>query len=372
LGQDRALPDYAVSPAIATLFLVLLAALLFMVPLVPAIAELCLKRDAQPLDVIQQYGGDIRHFAHGFRKFAVALQPQLQQCVADGTTATGAFPDGDEYVLLGTADESFFLPATRKDPVWRSVVAAGADLALPEGLTFTKEIYAAGDLTGGANSTFRAILGEKDIRLQRSSKVIRWAHAVQTFRAEHDCDLYGRISSDREIQLQSGCVFQRVNAPLIVTEFSDNAAAQSPAQILQSETGTESSPMSAGRILYDNDLEIRAGDIVAGSIVTRGKLQIGAGARVLGSVKSNAHLTVDSGASVEGSLISATTMHIGPNCRIGGPVLAEHGIVIESGTHCGAARNPTTVSAPMIELEAGVLVFGSLWARNEGRVVPKA
>ncbi len=359
------------SPAIATVLLILLAGLLFLVPLAPAIAELRLKRDAQPLDVIQQYGGDIRHFAHGFRKFTVALQPQLQQCVGQGTTAIGGFPDGDEYILLGSADDSFFVPATRKDPVWRSVVVAGANLALPDGLTFAKEIYAAGDLTGGANSTFRAILGEKDVHLQRSSKVTRWAHAVQTFRAEHDCDLYGRISSDREIQLQSGCVFQRVNAPLIVSEFSDTAAARILAPVLIPATGTESLPAPGGRTLYDDDLEIRAGEIVSGSVVTRGKLHIGAGARVLGSVKSNGHMIVDSVVSVEGSLISATTMHVGPNCRIAGPVLAEHGIVIESGTHCGAPGSPTTVSAPTIELEEGVSVFGSLWARNEGRVVPK-
>jgi cytoskeletal protein CcmA (bactofilin family) len=359
-----------VSPSLATLLLVLLAGLLFMVPLLPAIVELRLKRDAQPLDVIQQYGGDIRHFAHGFRKFAVGLQPQLQECVAAGTTVTGAFPDGDEYVLLGRADESFFLPATRRDSTWRSVVAAGVDLVLPDGLTFAKEIYAAEDLTGGESCTFRAILGEKDVRLQRSSKVVRWAHAVQTFRAEHDCDLYGRISSDREIQLQSGCVFQRVNAPLIVSEFSD--AASAPAQTGISAAGHKSAPAPTGRVLYDDDLEIRAGEIVAGSVVTRGKLHIGTGARILGSVKSNGHMTVDSGVFVEGSLISATTMHVGHNCRIGGPVLAEHGIVIESGTHCGAAHTPTTVSAPTIELEEGVVVFGSLWARNEGRVVPKA
>ena len=111
---------------------------------------------------------------------------------------------------------------------------------------------------------------------------------------------------------------------------------------------------------------------LTGSIVTRGKLHIGAGAHVLGSVKSNGHLTVDSGVSVDGSLLSATTTHVGPNCRIGGPVLAEHGVVIESGTRCGSAHNPTTVAAPTIELEEGVIVFGSLWARNEGRVVPKA
>ena len=358
------------SPAIAMLVLILSAGLLFMLPLLPAIAELLLKRDAQPLDVIQQYGGDIRHFAHGFRRVAIALESQLAECVASGTTATGKLPDGDEYILLGSADESCFVPATRRDSTWRSVVAAGADLALPGGLTFAKEIYAAGNLTGGEGNTFRAILGERDVHLRRGSKVIRWAHAARVFRAEHDCDLFGRISSDREIQLQSGCVFQRVGAPIIIAGFSDTAAGESRSRPVNATA--DATPPPTGRTLYNGDFEIRPGEIIAGSIVTRGKLHIGAGAHVLGSIKSNGHLTVDSGVSVDGSLLSATTTHLGPNCRIGGPVLAEHGVVIESGTHCGSAHNPTTVAAPTIELEEGVIVFGSLWARNEGRVVPKA
>jgi cytoskeletal protein CcmA (bactofilin family) len=360
------------SPAFATLLLVLLAGVLLTMPLLPAIIELRLKRDAQPLDVIQQYGGDIRHFAYAFRRIAIELQPQLQECVAAGTSATGALPDGDEYVLLGKPDESFFVPATRGDSTWRSVVVAGADLALPDGLTFAKEIYAVGNLTGGERNTFRAILGEKDIHLQRASKVIRWAHAVRRFRAEHDCDLYGRISADQEIQLLAGCLFQRVNAPLIVSGFSDTPASQHLAQPSNVYVGVAPSPAPLSRTLYDGDLEIRAGEVIPGSVVTRGKLHISSGARVLGSVKSNGHLTMDSGASVEGSLISGTTMRVGPDCRIGGPVLAERGMVIESGTHCGSASNSTTVAAPTIELEEGVLVFGSLWARNEGRVVPKA
>ncbi|MGA8011868.1 MAG: polymer-forming cytoskeletal protein [Candidatus Acidiferrales bacterium] len=358
------------SPALATLLLAVLAGSLVTIPLLPAIIELRLKRDAQPLDVIQQYGGDIRHFAYGFRRIAVELQPQLQECVAAGTTVTGALPDGDEYVLLGHPDESFFIPATKRDSTWRSVVVAGADLALPDDLTFAKEIYAAGDLTGGERNTFRAILGEKNIHLQRASKVIRWAHAVRRFRAEHDCDLYGRISADQEIQLQSGCVFQRVNAPLILSGFSDPTVGQYVSRLSNVAADAAPSLPPAGRTLYDGDLEIRVGEVVPGSVVTRGKLHISSGARVLGSVKSNGHLTMDSGASVDGSLIGGTTMHVGSNCRIGGPVLAERGIVIESGTHCGSAVNPTTVAAPTIELEEGVLVFGTLWARNEGRVVP--
>jgi hypothetical protein len=32
-------------------------------------------------------------------------------------------------------------------------------------------------------------------------------------------------------------------------------------------------------------------------------------------------------------------------------------------------EHPTTVSAPQIEVEEGVVVFGTMWARELGRVV---
>jgi hypothetical protein len=237
-------------------------------------------------------------------------------------------------------------------------------MVFPDEITFAKEVYAAGKFTSGEKNVFRALLGEKDIHLARASTVTRWAHAVGALRAEHDCDLFGRISSDREIQLESGCAFQRLNAPCIVLGHSNAESADVTAETLQT------SP-SGGRRLVDEDLEIQAGDIVTTNIVTRGRLRIGAGARVLGSVKSHQHMTVEAGVRVEGSLISASTMHIGPDCRISGPVIAERGMAIGTGTRCGSFQTPTTVSAPTIEIADGVIVFGTVWARTEGQVVPQ-
>jgi cytoskeletal protein CcmA (bactofilin family) len=72
---------------------------------------------------------------------------------------------------------------------------------------------------------------------------------------------------------------------------------------------------------------------------------------------------------VEGSLISARKMRIGPHCVIHGPVVAERELAIATGVRCGTREHPTTVSAPSIEVEEGVLVFGTLWARESGQVV---
>jgi hypothetical protein len=352
------------NPAFATVFLVLLAGILLMIPLLPALAELHLKRDAQPLDVIQQHAGEIRHFSYGFRSYIADLLKPLRECVALGTTAHGSMPDGDQYLLLGRADDTPLVSVGAEAATCQSVVAAGMDVILPDGITFTKEVYAAGEFTGGEKSVFRALLGEKDIHLGRASTVIRWAHAVGSFRADRDCDLYGRISSDREIQLESGCAFQRLNAPRIVMGHLDAEGTNG---------GAETAPTSlpGGRRLVDEDFEIQAGEIVSVNIVTRGRLHIGAGARVLGSVKSHGHMVLEVGVHVEGSLISASTMRIGPDCRITGPVIAEREIAIETGTWCGSLWVPTTVSAPIIEIAVGVTVFGTIWARTEGQVVPQ-
>jgi hypothetical protein len=352
------------NPVLAKVFLVLLGAILFMLPLLPALTELWLKRDAQPLDVVQQFAGEIRHFSHGFRNYIADLLEPLRECVASGTTARGSMPDGDPYLLLGRADDTRFVSAGGTTVACQSVVAAGMDVVFPDGITFAKEVYAAGEFIGGEKSVFRALLGEKDIHLRRASTVIRWAHAVGAFRAERDCDLYGRISSDCEIQLESGCAFQRLNAPRIVL-------GRTVAEGTNVDTETVRTHVASGRRLVDEDLKIEAGEIVSANIVTRGRLHIGAGAFVLGSIKSHKHMVLEAGVRVEGSLISASTMRIGPDCRIAGPVIAERGIAIESGTRCGSVRVPTTVSALTIAIADGVTVFGTIWARTEGQVVPQ-
>ena len=83
-------------------------------------------------------------------------------------------------------------------------------------------------------------------------------------------------------------------------------------------------------------------------------------------------MVIEDGVSVEGSLISTRTMRIGPHCAIHGPVIAERGLAIANGTRCGTLEYPTTVSAPEIEVEEGVVVFGTLWAREHGHVVARA
>jgi cytoskeletal protein CcmA (bactofilin family) len=360
-----------VSSALAIMILALLTSILLALPLLPAIDELRRKRDALPLNVIQQYSGDIRHFANGFRNYIDGLQQSLRECVALGKNMTGQLRDGDEYLLLGQGDAGSVSSLGKiEDRTCPLVIIAGSDTVLPGDLTFAKEIYAAGRLLGGEGNTYRAILGEKDVHILRGGTVLRWAHAVGPFRADHDCDLYGRISSDREIDLQAGCRFRRLNAPRITMQFADETGGDDPNAFSDRRMNSMREHPLARRLI-EGDLGIEPGEVITENVVVRGKLLIGAGARVLGNVKSHQHMFVDAGVVVEGSLISASTMHLGPRCRVFGPVLAEHAIGIESGTQCGSPESPTTVNAPIIDIEEGSVVFGTLWARAEGRVVPR-
>jgi cytoskeletal protein CcmA (bactofilin family) len=243
---------------------------------------------------------------------------------------------------------------------------AGVDLIVPPNATFSKDIYSGEQFIGGDQNNYRAILGERNVHLGASSRVMRWVHAVGQFTADLGCRLYGRVSSDSLIRLNAGCFFLRLNAPRIeigsVTTNPNTPTSNFP---------TSSDPARSKRFLHDGDFDVQAGEVISGNVVIRGNLHIHSRARICGSVKSTEDMVLENGVSVEGSLISARKMHIGQNCTVHGPIVAERELSIAPGVRCGTLEHPTTVSAPRIKVEEGVLVFGTLWAREDGQVVAR-
>jgi predicted acyltransferase (DUF342 family) len=352
-----------VNPYVAVTALIGIVSVLLALPLTPALAELRRKSDAVPLNVIQQHGGEIRHFANSFRAYIKDLEPIMRQCIAQGTNATGTLADGADYMVLAQVDERLMIALQQRDASHPVVLVAAVDLIVPPATTLSQDIYAGGHFFGGEKNSYRAILGQRDIQLGESSQVMRWVHAVGRFWAGRGCRLYGRVSSDSQIRLLSNCFFQRLNAPCIQTgsaEINGEHSQPSPKQ-------TSVSP----RTLHEQDLEISSGRRVYGSLLVRGRLVIRSGATLYGSVKSGQDMLVEPGVSIAGSLMSGARMRIGRNCCIHGPVIAERGLQIETGSRCGSVERPTTVSAPCMQLEEGVLVYGSLWAREQGEVVER-
>jgi hypothetical protein len=352
--------------SLSVALLIVMSAALFMLPLIPALAELNRKSDAQPLSVIQQHAGEIRHFADRFRLYINELEPLLLQAVNTGTTLSGTLPDKTEYLVLGSGKEALRLPLRQSDETCPVLLATGIDLSLPPDTAFSKDVYVAGRFRGGTKNRYRAILGEKEVDLGAESHVMRWVHAVGNFSAGPACQLHGRVSSDTGIQLSGGdSTFQRLNAPQI--QFGNPPMSSDFADTAEPSDSWATPP----RLLHDGNFEIPDGQTFRGNLVARGVLRIGRHAHILGDVKGDRGVVVDEGAILRGSLISSNTMRIGANCDIHGPVIAEKVLILEHGTRCGSAEKPTTVSAPWIQVEEGVVVFGTLWAREHGAVVAK-
>jgi cytoskeletal protein CcmA (bactofilin family) len=351
-----------VSPYFAVAALISGASLMFALPLLPAVLELHRKSDAMPLSVVQQNAGEIRHFADSFRAYIKGLEPDLRRSASSGLAATGTLPDGTAYLVLGCPDEA--IPV--QENLCPVLVASNWSLRIPARVTFLKDIYTARDLDGGEAGNYRAILADGNVQLGASSSVLRWIHASGELDVGVGCRLQGRVSSDRAVCLQRDCTFLRLNAPQITISVPEGRH-----DIPDPFVVRELSP-TVQRVLHDGDFQILPGETVRTNLVVRGKLRVGAGARVCGSLKSGKDMVLGSHACVEGSLISGRRMHIGRDCAIYGPVIAERGMFIAAGTRCGVAGKATTVSAPRIEVEEGVVIFGTLWARESGQVVERA
>lgn len=352
------------SPGEATVLLCATTGLLFILPMLPAIDELRRKTDAEPLNVVQQYAGEIAHFAHGFRDSVQRLAPVIAGCAATRSNTMAALRGGDSCIAIGNPNDSS-LPEQLAVPNCTTVVIAAVNMELPARTVFVKEIYAAGALKGGEESTYRAIYGDADVALGRASRVMRWAHAAGSLRAGRDCDLYGRISSDGEIVMDAGCAFQRVHAQRI--EIGEARAADPSQRGLETPGGA----VEARRVVRGN-LEIRPGEVVRGDVVARGRVRVGAGAILLGSLKSGKGLVLEDDVQARGSVVSGEGMRIGAGCRIHGPVIAEREMWIESDTHCGEADALTSVCALKIRVREGVVIFGTLWAREAGETAGRA
>jgi cytoskeletal protein CcmA (bactofilin family) len=344
-------------------FLVISTLALFALPLIPALAELIWPTDNEPLRVVQEYDRNIRHFAQGFRQYIdknlahLLSEPGREGTLADGTRFRTAGKDG-----AISANDPESIPF---------LIISSTPLQLPDGYFFQSEVYSRSGIVSGLHNTFRAMLSDEDIALQDYSTVLRWIHAGKQLKVGVGCTLFGRASADTGISLSDECVFERISAPII--EFGnyskqdvDIARAQGPRSTL--ETLPRVREQYGRRWLLDGALDFPAQHFFDGDIVARKAVNVGAYGHIKGSVKSNADCHVGAHVCVEGSAVSAQSMYVGPGCLIAGPLIAEETISIAAGTIVGSPGRLTSITAPRIIIEPGAMVYGTIWAVEEGLV----
>jgi molybdopterin-binding protein len=344
--------------------------LLLLLPLAPALLEWRNKRDAQPLKVVRDHDGNIKHFAHTFGQFVSDHFAVLLRELAPEASVKGQLADGAEYQLLGTHAGQAFAPVALGAAACTRVVLGAASLQLGHEMLFEKEVYAAGAIGGGDRNAFRAILAGGPIAMGEHCAIARWAHSDADITLGSYAKLYGRISAGSAIALRQHSRFGRMQAPLI--RFGASLPSSAPRALARTPLAVPPAILdqTAERWLVGGSLNVPPASFHHTSLVTRKHLTIGAGSHIAAGIKSNGDLRLEGDLRIDGAVVCSGTLYIGPGCIIKGPVVCEKTVTIAAGTVIGSLALPTTVTAPEMRIEEGVLAHGSVWAREIGFVAP--
>jgi cytoskeletal protein CcmA (bactofilin family) len=354
--------------SLAALLLVALAVAWICLPFMPGVCELLELGDCAPVRVAPESDVNIRHHAHGFRKFVAGeLSGPVIWSRADGRRQQGRLADGMPYLVLPEREDDPGVDGHGKPS--RTLLVATGSLNLPEGGVHLAEIFAEGAIKGGARSTYRALLSDDSIELGADSRTLRWLDARTAFRAGAGSRLDGRASAGEVIELAPGCRFERLWAPRIVfgTDRFNPAARLERPPAAPADLGV-SVEVAAGRWLVRGPLVLEAGAVIEADLVVTGSLTVGPGSRITGSLKSRQDLRLGRDVVVDGSVVGERSIDLDAGCDIGGPLLAEETVTIAAGCRIGRPEQPTTVSARRVRIHDGVVVHGTVWAHDGGMV----
>ena len=363
--------------SLAPIGLVSVTAALLALPVIPAFYELRKRADVAPLPT-SRHDGRIENFAQSFRRRIGPLLPTLDQCHVAGELRQMDL-DGMEVLLVG--DDHFdFSPALVGDVA--AIACSGA--TVPADRIVPADVYSASDLYISEGAAVRAVFAEGDTTLARNGTVLRWMHAGGRAHLCEGSASYGRVSAAKSICLEVGSGFERIRAPLVAT-IGANADTDAERDLPDPDlTEDDSDPLgiSYGRSAVDawgsftprplvrvhGDYVLPAGETVTANAVATGDLRLGTNSRFFGSAKSHKDMYIEDGASVYGSVICGGVLHIGPNCFVAGPVMAERGIRISRGVRIGTPEALTTISSCSVRIGTGCRIHGTIWARARGTI----
>ena len=354
---------------LASTFLFGVAILCFGLPLVPTIVELRKRGAARPLSVDRTNEGEIRHFANTFKTLLESnfRNPTFRECLDQGVDLQGTFNDGTPYRVLRSTT-GMFAPATPDSRSIPELIIFSGPSVVPASLEFVHGLYAAEDIDCGKKTVVRSLYGARNVRLREGAVVLRWIHVDNELIVGAACQLYGRASAEESMRIGPGVEFERLYAPRLVFE---NPSIVTPAHVSDGTpcqfVKVKATRMAGRCYAIDGDLDLPPNSLIHGDFVVRGTVTIGRNSRVEGSIKSRKRMWIQRGTTIKGSVISSE-LEIESDCRIRGPVVASSEMIIHTGCRLGDEMHPTSVTAPYILVDPGVLAFGTVWARERGRV----
>lgn len=353
-------------------FILLLAATftLLLLPFLPGFIVLWRKLDATPLRVVRSDEVDPYYFARRFRAYIrTNLESSMHGSRQAGDSHEGLLKGRTPYLLI-TGENSLVLSEQQvQDREINKMIVSNTDLNLPGDLLFSLELFAERTMQGGDRNIYRAILADGDIVLGSESMLLRWMHAAGNVQVGSDSLLYGRVSSDTTIKLESGCRFERLHAPRI--EFgTPKLLNQAVKQLkpLESHEVQNLADVTGRRWLIDHKTEIPSGRTVNADMVFTGEASIGAGTHIYGSMKGHKDIFIGENVRIMGSVVCVQDIYVGAGCKIRGPILSEKSVNVGAGAIIGDSDSPTTISAKNIYVSLGAVAYGTVWTRLNGVV----
>jgi hypothetical protein len=336
--------------AFATLFTLLCLGMLLL-PFGPSWSEWRRPTDAGPLPVPEDGAQDPLYLAERFRQRMAQLRP--------GGPQAGYQPIAEADLDIEADARHRNLPILAVEPVRNQ----GRVHAM-------RPLYATADLEMRGGGMFSEVMSEGRLDLGPRSRVSGWAHGDRGVHLGEHSVAVQRVSSAGDVQLDRGCCFERVHAPVV--RFGRAVAPTPRAGSERTRADFAELPGAARRseLLYriEGDCTLPDGCHFTGSVVVTGTLCIGADTLIEGDVKAHKGVLIGPGAGVTGSVVCDNGIHVMRDAEIGGPMVSETHLLLAAGVRLGRPEALTTVNAGAIIAEEGVVAHGTVWARQAGVV----
>ena len=338
---------------------VLVCLLLLTLPFVPAFREWLRPTDIAALPISANYTSDIDHFA---RRLHADVSAKL---------GLGEPTGHEEFELIADPGVD-----TAADVDWRQAkkrLISRDSVSNALSVRSGQPVYVQGDLSAGAESAFPALYATGDIDLGARSTIDDWAHANGVLRLGQGSVALRRVSAGKAIELGNEAWFERLNAPVmhfgsrVSPVLPPTGAEQTPGNYADLPGAVQQTPLL---FLIRGDCALPPARIYQGSLVVTGFLTIGAATTVIGDIKAREGVSIGHRAAVHGAVTCEKRVYAYKDSRAWGPVVSESDILIGTCAVIGLPDAPTTVSARNVIVEDGVVMHGTLWAREIGMVKP--
>lgn len=298
-------------------------ALVFLLPLLPALRELYSRSDAD----------------------ALAIDP-----LDNGRT---------DYTALRMAEQLDLLEAMPRVAQWRYDDQGRLMVPRGQGRLMARTAL---PVVVGFRSQLRTLVSSDIVELQANSVVQRVLHA-KSIHCLGPAQLARLTSADRHIVLSPGARFVRLSAACIFTwPLKRSLSFPLP------ELGT-GMPLTRLQRRHEGDLRIPAGSIVQGGLVITGNLLMEEMSVVVGHVKVHGNAILAQSACVQGAVFVQGDLQTKGNNYVEGPLCAGKRLHLGPDSQVGDKDCLSSVSAWTIALHASVRVYGSIAAVRSGQVV---